>query len=138
MLVEDRMRAAARTIKSNYQSYSGDKISLANLAREAPAWNKKYILSLVQQKFSEEDKERENNIIYNNITYYISGNKLPQLSHRGVPDLRRLRLSVREAREWPGWSYSLLGHGGHDEGHQHHGQASPVQSFEALGPVRWI
>ena len=65
------MRAAARTIKSNYQSYSGDKISLANLAREAPAWNKKYILSLVQQKFSEEDKERENDSVNEDVTCFI-------------------------------------------------------------------
>ena len=63
VLVEDRMRVTARTIKSNYKSYSGDKIGLGQLASQHQAWNKKYILSFFQHKFSEDDKERESEII---------------------------------------------------------------------------
>ena len=63
MLVEDRMRTTARTIKSNFQSYSGDKIGLAQLPSQHQAWNKKYILSFFQHKFSEDDTERESESI---------------------------------------------------------------------------
>ena len=57
------MRTTARTIKSNFQSYSGDKIGLTQLPSQHQAWNKKYILSFFQHKFSEDDTERES-ILY--------------------------------------------------------------------------
>ena len=51
--VEDRGTSAARTIKSNYQAYTGSQINLQDLARP---YTKKFILSFLQYQFSEYDQ----------------------------------------------------------------------------------
>ena len=51
--VEDRGTSAARTIKSNYQAYTGSQIYLQDLARPH---TKKFILSFHQYQYSEYDE----------------------------------------------------------------------------------
>ena len=53
VFVEDRGTSAGRTIKSNYQAYSGSQIRLRDLARPS---TKKFILSFLQYQYSEYDQ----------------------------------------------------------------------------------
>ena len=53
VFVEDRRTSAGRTIKSNYQAYSGNQIRVRDLARPA---TRKFILSFFQYQFSEYDQ----------------------------------------------------------------------------------
>ena len=53
VFLEDRASSAARTIKSNYQAYTGSKINVQDLAQST---TKKFILSFLQYQFSEYDQ----------------------------------------------------------------------------------
>ena len=52
IFVEDKNTAAARTILSNYQAYSGSRINIPDMNN---TWNKHFIFSFTQYQFSEND-----------------------------------------------------------------------------------
>ena len=56
IFIEDKEEAVSRTIKSNLQVYSGATISLS---KAMLTWNKKYILSFTQHKYSDRDTRDE-------------------------------------------------------------------------------
>ena len=59
VVVEDRRRAAVRTIKSNFQAYSGTRIG-----EEGRRSYIKYFLSISQFQFSERDQEGNESAVF--------------------------------------------------------------------------
>ena len=119
VFVEDRRTSAGRTIKSNYQAYSGNQIRVRDLARPA---TRKFILSFFQYQFSEYDQVT---VIAFSITDCVKhypgdfdspfpslGHPVPKLSHRRVLEFRCLRLSVCEERAGGDWAGAVLGNRG--------------------------
>ena len=52
IFVEDKNTAASRTILTNYQAYTGSRISIPDLDK---TWNKHYIFTINQIQFTDRD-----------------------------------------------------------------------------------